>query len=203
MKMISNNFSKLYNEGVVIYVQPPARRMAKVQFSRTEFDYYSYSQDDSYNENFFLSFPHIAFRIRYRLGSGRKRKGTYSAVDLKVIFTNSEKLTKRFIPPLPNIDEGMKVCIELPNKGFATLEELSKVVIAKFWATNFNDGMYDAFQEYEENSTLGDHRKWAKKTKKNPKWVPNGRSLVIWNNFDRDDFFGKCYARDEEGDDGY
>jgi nitrate reductase beta subunit len=53
-----------------------------------------------------------------------------------------------------------------------------KETVVAFWRTQFEDTMYEAYgTNYERKSLLGDPRKWEKKTKKQPGWVPNGRSM--------------------------
>ena len=49
--------------------------------------------------------------------------------------------------------------------------------IKESWQSDFDDSMYDAYSDYGANSILKDPRRWQKKTKKDPDWVPNGRIL--------------------------
>ena len=94
---------------------------------------------------------------------------------LSIAFTNEKK--KLFAPPLFNIRDDLSVCIELPQKGFSKIEDLCKACIAAFWESTFDDSMYDAYLDYGDNSILKDPRKWQKKTKKEPDWIPKGRIL--------------------------
>jgi len=175
--MVSNKFVEDAGEGVAIYVQPPAKRIIHIgsQGHDEDSDYDSDYLEEyhTYDEKFFLSFPHVIFRVHYR------KSGTgYMASDLRVAFANKMKPTKLYVPPLFNIDNTLRVCVTLPNKFFRTVDECVEQAVLAFWRTKFEDSMYDAYgANYDRKDLVGDPRKWQRKTKKNPKWVPNGRSL--------------------------
>lgn len=190
MILISDNFSSYYNEGVVVFAQPPTRRIVNIHIE--EDDFY---EGPTYKGNFFLSIPHCLFRIHYV----KNRKGGYSPRSLWFAFT-TKKYKKLFSPPLPNIDNGLLVCIPLPTGPFKTIELMGEAIIKKFWHTKFDNSMADTYDEYvSDESFLADHRKWARKTKKKPTWMPTGRSLQEWDG-DRTDFFGKAYAKNKQLD---
>lgn len=179
--LVSNKFVEDSNEGVAIYVQPPAKRIVRITSAGNDGEYGNYDYDGdylqdhhSYKGNFFLSFPHVVFRVHYKSFGNRG----YMPTDLRVAFANKMKPSRLFIPPLFNITNDLSVCITLPNKYFLTLEECVKESVKAFWRTEFVDSMFDAHEShYDRKSLMGDARKWQKKTKKNPNWVPNGKSL--------------------------
>ena len=107
---------------------------------------------------------------------------------------------KLYFPPLCNIGDDLKVCIQLPNNYFSTLEECVKASVAAFWSTKFEDSMYGAYVNYKPNSLLGDARKWQKKTKKNPEWVPK-KSLKVYKEELFKDFRGIGFDPRQEKDD--
>jgi hypothetical protein len=203
LQIIANNFSSMCNEGVIVVSQPPTRRVVKIDMVYRDEDF----DDDSigYSGNFFLSFPLMYFRIQYRRYLDNKNRETFRATQLHVIFAVANNASKAFIPPLPNVNDLMRVCIELPPTYFRNIEDLYKAAIACFWATEFNDGMFDALGEYDEDSLMGDHRKWQRKTKKQPTWIPNGRSLKPFENFDKRFFYGSAFKKNiqPEDDDSY
>lgn len=182
--IVSNNFSPMYNEGVMVVAQPPTRRTVSINMD----------ESDGYQDNFFLSFPLMYFRIQYKRYSERNKR-LFVASQLHVIFV-SKNNKNVFVPPLPNIDCMMRVCIPLPNSRFTNIDELCREVISCFWYTEFNDGMYEAYEDnYNSDSLLGDHRKWHNKTKTQPNWIPDGRSLKLIVNFDQRFFFGSSFIQ--------
>jgi len=196
VQIISSNFSTMYNEGVVVVSQPPTRRVVQINlYVRDDYDEDEDENEGVYSGNFFLSFPLMYFRIQYRKNFHKKQQH-FTAMQLHVVFAASDNKSKAFIPPLPNIDDSMRVCIELPDQQFSNIDDLCKAVVACFWATDFNDGMYDAYEQYDMDSLLGDYRKWQKKTKKQPTWIPNGRSLKQVDGFNKDFFYGESFKKD-------
>lgn len=179
------------DQGIAVYVQPPARRMVRISTANNEYgDFDDYDDDygdvhHMYDESFFLSFPHVVFRLHYfrsHKGDRQHRKYTYKPDSLRVAFASQAKPSKLYVPPLFNLDAVLRVCVTLPHKYFATLEEAMKESVKAFWATKFEDSMYEAYgQHYERKSLMGDPRKWQKKTKKQPEWIPNGRSLELYH----------------------
>lgn len=172
--LVSNNFSSFYNEGIAVCTTPATRRMVHIS---CEEDMHDENQDHlifpAFDDNFFLSFPKVLYRIRYV----KKQSKFYVPFcnSLSIAFTNEKK--KLFIPSLFNIRDDLSVCISLPQKGFSKIEDLCKACIQTFWQSDFDDSMYDAYSDYGANSILKDPRRWQKKTKKDPDWVPNGRIL--------------------------
>lgn len=197
-QIISSEFSTLYNEGVVVVSQPPTRRVVEINLEYRDDDFESEegSHATGYMGNFFLSFPLMYFRIQY----SKRSSGWLHAQKLHVIFAVAKNKSKAFIPPLPNIDETMQVCIDLPYKRFSNINDLCKAVITCFWSTDFNEEMHDAYSSYDANSLLGDHRKWQDKTKSDPTWIPNGHKLVLNEYFDKEHFYGKSFRKNIQPD---
>jgi len=185
---IRDNFVTDYNQGIAVYVQPPSRRLVNINSVGIDVDdddsnYYGDGLKHAYSGKFFLSFPYVVFRLCYnRSSKGYSGKYVYRAESLRVAFASQAKPTKLFVPPLFNLDGCLRVCVSLPNLYFDALEECMKKCVAVFWSTDFNDSMFDAYgSHYERRSLMGDPRKWQKKTKKQPEWVPNGRSMKEYN----------------------
>jgi len=198
LQMVESNFSPMYNEGVTVIAQPPTRRIVQINMEYRGEE----GEEPGYNGNFFLSFPLMYFRIQYKRYF-EKNKEQFSASSLHVIFAVADNKSKAFIPPLPNVDDLMRVCIELPKKRFSNVDDLYKAAIDCFWSTDFNDGMTIALYQYDCDSLLGNHRKWQNKTKKQPIWIPNGRSLKPIENFDKKFFYGSSFKKDIQPEDEY
>jgi hypothetical protein len=209
--LISNNFSPVYNEGIAVYLQTPVRRLVNLVLDTRNIEDEAEGDEEGYRGNFFLSFPHVFFRLRYNK-TGEKFE-RFGFVSLKVAFGTSPKMKKLYMPPLPNISEDLEVCLDYSPKR-KTLDELCKECVASFWRSTFTDdilAMYDGEDYYYRlDSLLGDHRKWQKKTKKDPKWIPSARSLVLWGDFDKKEFLGESFIKsgfpldeDDEDDDDY
>lgn len=97
---------------------------------------------------------------------------------LRVAFATSNKPKKLYVPPLFNISGDLRVCIALPEKEYSNVEDMTREAIAAFWATEFNDGMFDAFDEnYSDTNLLAWPQKWQHKTKSNLGWKPSARSM--------------------------
>lgn len=172
IKILKNVFSKYYGEGFVFAVQPPCRRVVTVKTFGYLSDHF-WGADFHYNDNFFLSFPHTVFGIRYSQGS------KMCASALKVAFTNNMTAKKLYYPPLCNIDNFLQVCLPMSGKNFSTIEEVTKDAIDSFWKTTFNDGMFECIKvNYSAEDMLVDLNKWQSKTKKSISWKPTGRILT-------------------------
>lgn len=201
LNIISNNFSKLYNEGVVVVEQPPIRRTIEMYLENRYNATYSKSDPNrtiklckypSYSGNFFLSFPTIYFRIHYL-----KYRKKLEFLNLNVVFLDNKK--KICVPPLPNIDLNMRVCVGLFNRAlehkFSNIDDLCRSIVVDFWSSQFNTEMSDAYERfYKMNSLLGDHRKWQIKTKSNPDWIPNRGLIPVKRDFTKDFLFGKNFS---------
>lgn len=187
--MDRDHFSKFYNEGVVVVIQQPAKRVVHIEACGNLADelWDGHSEENrynsprfNYNDNFYLSFPYSVFRIKYI-----KYKGKFSPDTMSVAFATSFQPKEVYVPPLFNIDESLQVCISLRGK-FSTLSEMYKYCIATFWKTEFNDGMFDAFSDNyggAPRAILFDPRKWEKKTRENPNWIPTARSLAYYGRY--------------------
>lgn len=217
--IISNNFSSLHNEGVVVFRQNPIRRLVQLDFENREWIWDEDENEEDWDSdewkknslkgNFFLSLPYSFYRIDYvKIDPVEKPKkfrpvmkpGFYPRSLLFVL--GDKNLKNAYIPPFSNIDAYMKVCISLGGP-FGSVEELTNSVVSNFWQTTFNLDIVCAISNYGRKSLLSDHRKWQKKTKAEPLWVPNGRFLRPWLSFDPDFFFGKSgnQLSDDDWDD--
>jgi hypothetical protein len=180
LNIVSNNFSSAYNEGVAVVMQSPIRRTINMRLDNRityekHFGMSILKEHPSYLGNFFLSFPTILFRIHYI------KKIKNIPFQLHVVFLNNKN--EMCIPPLPNIDQCMRVCLPLPMVRFSDVETLCDSVITTFWSSEFNSGMANSCEQfYKIGSLFGDHRKWRRKTKANPDWIPN-RGLVSVNRY--------------------
>jgi len=164
-------YSSFYNEGVLISIQKPNRRMICYEYE-DGFDFIK--------ENFFLSFPYVVFLIKYinKKTSPWQTKNQFVPKKLEVAFATRSKLKKLYMPPMGNISYDHEVCIDLPKTKFSNIEDMTKKVIAKFWATEFNNDITDCIDEYaDEEKDIG-FNKWQEKTKENPKWIPTHNMLI-------------------------
>jgi hypothetical protein len=197
-KIVSNNFSNSYNEGVAVVIQSPSRRVVRLKIR--DFEDQDYANRKECNGNFFLSLPAVYFRIHYICGKNKK----YLARNLHVVFANNKNI---LIPPLPNIDFNMRVCIPLPQKGFVEIDDLCSAVVFKFWSSQFTDDILENYESYDSKSILGDFRKWHNKTKTNPDWIPNRGFKVIdekrqkFSGITNDFFYGESFKKDIIPDD--
>jgi hypothetical protein len=183
--LIANQFNPKYNQGVAIFSQKPTRRivkfdlhgnLAEAQYAEVQYDSdLSFKKKNySFKGNFFLSMPHILYRIVYT----KRPKGSFQFYQMNVVFTNSNH-TKIYYPALPNIGwSNCTVCIPFGRKTYSDVESLCKDVVVKFWATTFSDSLYDSYKNYGFGNLLSDPRKWQEKTKSQPNWIPNARNLV-------------------------
>lgn len=198
--VVKDVFDDFYNQGHIFVLQTPNRRVVSISVEDCP---------ESFSGNFYLSFPHVLFRIQYAKYA-KARDKFFKPMNLWVAFTNGPDLKKLFVPPLMNIDHDMKVCIPHPQRG-RSLKTLVKSWIDAFWKTQFNDGMADAINDYYCDGSyyydadlvgLADPREWQKRTKKSPNWVPNGRSLV---EFDKQNFLDveRDHSEEYDDDEGY
>jgi hypothetical protein len=185
LSVISNNFSELYNEGIVVVEQPPARRIVTLDLRRQCYDL---SLSESFQGSFFLSFPLIYFRLHYR----RHTDGCFSCTNLCVVAANNN-VNKAFALPLPNIYYGGTVCICLGIGKHKSLDALSKDAIKNFWSSEFNGEVDDNLRIYQR-SLLGNYNRWQDKTKKFPNWVPTSRNLRLEEDFSKSSFYGEAYS---------
>ena len=78
----------------------------------------------------------------------------------------------------------MGVCVAMPKGNYPTVEKMAKATIATFWATEFNDGMFDALTaNYDESRILTNPKTWEKKTRNNPRWIPTARAFTEGESF--------------------
>jgi len=168
-------YSSSYNEGCLISIQKPNRRMIKYCGYQPALD----DDDDEHfiKDNFFLSFPYVVFFIRY-VNKKTKEKNQFVPCNLEVAFATCSKPKKLYIPPMHNISIEHEVCIDLPKTKFSNIEDMTKKVIAKFWGTTFNDDTAECICEYEGKDKDISFKKWQEKTKENPKWIPKNNMLV-------------------------
>lgn len=177
-------FSKYYGEGVAVAIQQPTKRLVKIK-SEGNLAAAITGNDDckierlNPNGRFYLSFPHVVFRIGY------VKKKVYSPESLAVAFATSLQPKRVYVPPLFNIGDTLDVCIPLRGE-FKTLSDLCRYCITSFWKTEFNDSMYDAFESTyaeKQNSILANYAKWQTKTKENPNWIPTARSMEEYGSY--------------------
>lgn len=80
--IFTNDFSPNYNEGYVISIQAPSRRVVKIETSGELADCWGYDDWEDpaidYSSNFFLSFPNAVFGIHYKNVGGRVAKRSSS-----------------------------------------------------------------------------------------------------------------------------
>ena len=196
LNVVSNNFSKLYNEGIIVVSQPPTRRVVNLDLYSGD----NYDLQGTFEGNFFLSFPTIYFRLHYR----KILDGRFCCCGLTVVAIGEDK-NKVFAVPLPNVFLGGMVCIKLYGK-YESLPELCKDVIQNFWSSEFNGDVASNMALYRR-CLLGNYNKWQAKTKKMPNWVPSDRNLRIDRTFSKSFFYGDSYKKkggsESSGDDPY
>lgn len=195
LNVLKHVFHELYNEGDIIIVQPPAKRVVRID------TYYEneYGDDESEDRNYYLSFPHVIFRIRYS-----KKNNNYHPMKIRVAFVDKANPKKLYMPPLANISCDGQVCIPVPSSA-KTVTDLAKKWIADFWRTQFNESATDTL-EYYHGMVLGSPKSWEKQTHRNPKWIPNGRSLLNFPSMSLSEFLEIHQPGSEEyydEDDGY
>lgn len=181
----ANYFNEYYGEGIFVAIQKPTKRILKIKTDGNLED--SFGNDAKRlrpKGNFYLSLPHVVFRITY---AKHKESGRiiYAPESLAVAFATSLTPKDVYVPPLFNVDETLGVCIPLRGK-FRSPSELCDYCIANFWKTEFNDGMCNAY-EYsyadKDNSVLANYARWQKKTKENPNWIPTARSMEYYGSY--------------------
>lgn len=178
--IISHKDRLEYNEGIAIYFQPSIRRSIFVNG-------YSYGTGNRFTtNNYFLSFPSILFRHHYFITTATKKLRVYKTSVAFVENLESEVLYKT---PFLNVSSDLECCISI-NDNFENIEQLCKISIEKFWATEFNDEIRDSNQDYKlSKKLLHDYAKWELKTKSEPSWVPTKEDFLI-SNYGWKYFFG-------------
>jgi hypothetical protein len=183
--IISNNFSDLYNCGVAVFVQPPAKRNLYFNLSQLEnSDGMRYKGFEDINDRYFLSFPYVGFSIHYV----KKQEGI-SLHSLYLAFSTNLQMTHLFLPSLTNISINLHVCLGI-TPSMNSIEDLCKDVVGNFWSSEFNEDLDCCLYEYSHRSILGSPILWQNKTKKNSSWVPTCRNLIS-SDARRCDFFGE------------
>ena len=79
---------------------------------------------------------------------------------------------------MPNIDNGLKVCMGIEFKDFRlelsnNLCQAVNGVISTFWQSVFNKDLADGFHERREEDPRFELRNWQKETTHNPLWILN------------------------------
>lgn len=180
LNILRHTFHRLYNEGYITIVQPPAKRVVLID-----------------NHNYYLSFPHVIFRIRYI-----KKKSKHYPLELYMAFVDGMKPKKLYFPSLPNIAQhDGTVCIPRPSGAKSAIELVEKW-IANFWCTKFNFHLLDCCLNNYNRGILGSFQKWQKKTYENPKWVPNKRNMIL-SRFPLDEFIKTHYEYEYEYENVY
>lgn len=157
--IISNNFSSMNQEGVVVYRQSPNRRVI------------SY-----YRNRYFLSFPYIFYSIKY-MRLMKEDKFKYNG--LTISFSATLELNKLFFPALYNCNAQQQCCLDEVESKFDSVEILCKQVIHQFWSSEFNFDLTGSYSRYfEKHMLLSDYNKWSEKTRSDPAWIPNESELV-------------------------
>lgn len=156
--------------GVAIFSQTPNRRLIRL-----------------YDNWYFLSFPHILYKILYTKDSGLIFFG-----DMSVCFSNNENPKQNdsiFVPALLNCS-GDHTCLgDIDDalgdfKFFQDVDSLCKAVVTEFWKRKFNWETAGAFSQYvNRHLLLGDFKRWEKKTKAQPKWIPSPINMIYWGKY--------------------
>lgn len=173
--IISNNFSSECNEGVVVWRQPPVRRMIFLDMSDI-----SYALNFP-KTNYFLSFPYIFYSMHYKV----QQKGKISLIRLLLSFSPTSELNKLFYPALFNIESNLQCCLGNDFFIFQNIENIEKlcsIVINSFWQSEYSDDISGSIDQYSLKKTiLSNYLKWENKTKENPLWVPDKKDLLEGN----------------------
>ena len=136
----------------------------------------------------------------------KTRNQQYQVRFARMAFIKGRKRTL-MAPPLPNIScDDLEICLSEKCKG-STLEKMISNQIANIFSSQFNCDITDNFEEYyemifDEDTYLEEineyFKKWAKKTKNNPNWVP--RSFQLF--YSDDNFYDWHSGLDDDSDDG-
>lgn len=145
--ILNNEYDEKMGCGTVVYVQNPMKRLVSIDQSYCGLNY---------KKKFFLSLPHVIFRInyqgfRYRIFDennkselGKKHiavselKYATSDRQLNVAFSTDPEGKRLFRPPFPNVFQSLNCCCPSPTGYFNNLEDLCKSYIAKFWSSEFS-----------------------------------------------------------------
>lgn len=141
------------------------------------------AKDDIDIAYYFLSFPYLIFSIR-------KTNDRIQNIRLAFATKLDSDCPKLYLPPLDNcFAQHLDICmpfrdVEQPIGGIA------RAVVEQFWKTVFNRTEGDArFIYRRQNLPLASYKKWHKKTKEDPLWIPGPTDLIELNLLQTEDFW--------------
>lgn len=164
-RILQNKFNKTYNQGNILVELPPSRRVIFVS---------SYNGDRSIP--YFVSFPKIRLNISYIYHPNKCR---FYVSSVRLCFFDKSQV---YYPIFSNTGSGLMLCCNTVNA--ANIETLADQQIKLIFQSKFTSDLQDSLFKYGIYDFVEYHsylKKWEKKTKSNPKWVPGAKELKKFN----------------------
>jgi hypothetical protein len=202
MKVVSHRFSSACSEGVIVLSQEPCRRTIRMEYENDDWNDYSKKFPNfKFIDNYYLSFPTVLFSIRYLKSVDQ----SFEFYWLDLAFSEPIKSRKPkiiYLPALSNVSEDLRVCINIEDTIFDSLDKMSKHVVNSFWQTQFNDTLLDTSYVYEEregelkSDVLLSLPSWREKTKQDKSWIPTKKDMLeVCEESYVDEFWGNSFPR--------